>query len=85
MSTRPTAGRQLTKGYDCRDNVSGTWARTADTLRAACGVPVSRSDALVAQHVARVISNRAAQLVSVCEYRPRLSYQLRANEGHVII
>ncbi|XP_045456429.1 hexokinase HKDC1-like [Melitaea cinxia] len=48
------------------DNVSGTWARTADTLRAACGVPVSRSDALVAQHVARVISNRAAQLVSVC-------------------
>ncbi|XP_046973901.1 hexokinase-1-like [Vanessa cardui] len=48
------------------ENVSGEWSRTADALRDACGRAVSRHDALVAQHVARVISNRAAQLVSVC-------------------
>ncbi|XP_038219230.1 hexokinase-1-like [Zerene cesonia] len=49
------------------DNVSGEWQRTADVLCAACaGAKISRTDALVAQHAARLISNRAAQLVSVC-------------------
>ncbi|XP_072946015.1 hexokinase type 2-like [Epargyreus clarus] len=48
------------------ENCNGEWERTAAALRAACGAGVSRDDALVAQHVARLISNRAAQLVSVC-------------------
>ncbi|XP_026501704.1 hexokinase-2-like [Vanessa tameamea] len=48
------------------ENVAGVCSRTAEALRDACGRAVSRHDALVAQHVARVISNRAAQLVSVC-------------------
>ncbi|XP_013168641.1 PREDICTED: hexokinase-2-like [Papilio xuthus] len=48
------------------ENCAGAWRETADTLEAACGAHVTRADALVAQHVARVISNRAAQLVSVC-------------------
>ncbi|XP_050356905.1 hexokinase-1-like isoform X2 [Nymphalis io] len=48
------------------ENVAGAHSRTAEALRDACGCAVSRQDAFVAQHVARVISNRAAQLVSVC-------------------
>ncbi|CAH2099356.1 unnamed protein product [Euphydryas editha] len=48
------------------ENISGAWERTAEALHDACGAPVGRTDALIAQHVARVISNRAAQLVSVC-------------------
>ncbi|XP_023939670.2 hexokinase-2-like [Bicyclus anynana] len=49
-----------------QENLSGAWSQTSDALRTACGAPVSRDDALVAQHVARILSNRAAQLVSVC-------------------
>ncbi|XP_045518979.1 hexokinase-2-like isoform X1 [Pieris brassicae] len=49
------------------ENDVGEWKRTAEALCEACGgSTISRADALVAQHVARVISNRAAQLVSVC-------------------
>ncbi|XP_068624664.1 hexokinase-4-like isoform X2 [Battus philenor] len=52
------------------ESCSGAWRRTAAALGAAgCGAGVSRPDALVAQHAARVISNRAAQLVSVCVAR----------------
>ncbi|CAH2238666.1 hexokinase HKDC1-like [Pararge aegeria] len=48
------------------ENLVGAWSQTSEALRAACGAPVTRHDALVAQHVARIVSNRAAQLVSVC-------------------
>ncbi|XP_034836713.1 hexokinase type 2-like [Maniola hyperantus] len=48
------------------ENLVGAWSQTLEALRDACSAPVSRHDALVAQHVARIISNRAAQLVSVC-------------------
>ncbi|XP_028178414.1 hexokinase-2-like [Ostrinia furnacalis] len=49
-----------------QESMQGSWERTRETLTTACGVAVSAADALVAQHVARVVSNRAAQLVSVC-------------------
>ncbi|XP_032524858.2 hexokinase-2-like [Danaus plexippus] len=61
------------------ENVTGSWSNTAKTLTAACGVRISRADALVAQHAARVISNRAAQLVSVCI----ATLLLRMNRPHV--
>ncbi|CAK1546796.1 unnamed protein product [Leptosia nina] len=49
------------------ENSVGDWEQTAEALCEACGgALISRADAFVAQHVARVISNRAAQLVSVC-------------------
>ncbi|PZC71772.1 hexokinase-2 [Helicoverpa armigera] len=48
------------------ENCSGEVSRTVAALREACAADVSAQDALVAQHVAHVISNRAAQLVSVC-------------------
>ncbi|KAL0809908.1 hypothetical protein ABMA28_010767 [Loxostege sticticalis] len=48
------------------ESMRGSWECTQATLTSACGTPVSAADALVAQHVARVVSNRAAQLVSVC-------------------
>lgn len=61
------------------ENCNGEVERTLAALRRACGAcegcegcgacggcALSAQDALVAQHVAHVISNRAAQLVSVC-------------------
>ncbi|KAG6446676.1 hypothetical protein O3G_MSEX004559 [Manduca sexta] len=50
------------------ENCAGEVSRTLAALHDACGadVTLSSADALVAQHVAHVISNRAAQLVSVC-------------------
>ncbi|VVC89490.1 unnamed protein product [Leptidea sinapis] len=47
-----------------QENVCGEWSQTSEALCEACGgVSMTKADALVAQHVARVISNRAAQLV----------------------
>ncbi|KAJ0171224.1 hypothetical protein K1T71_013423 [Dendrolimus kikuchii] len=49
------------------ENCEGEVKQTLEVLRGACGAaPLGVSDALVAQYVAHVISNRAAQLVSVC-------------------
>ncbi|CAH2061192.1 unnamed protein product, partial [Iphiclides podalirius] len=66
----PAAPADLTSAHLSmfeEENCRGEWRRTASALQGACGgAHVTRSDALVAQHVARVISNRAAQLVSVC-------------------
>ena len=63
--------------YWCfRENVAGQTSGTVAALREACdGAAVTVQDALVAQHVAHVISNRAAQLVSVCEYMPYIFTQ----------
>lgn len=52
-----------------RENCAGKTAQTLKVLRRALpAAALTAEDALVAQHVAQVISNRAAQLVSVCEY-----------------
>ncbi|CAG9109481.1 unnamed protein product [Plutella xylostella] len=53
------------------ENEAGGTARTLAVLQEVCGAEGagarwSRDDALIAQHVARLISNRAAQLVAVC-------------------
>ncbi|KAJ8705410.1 hypothetical protein PYW07_011237 [Mythimna separata] len=49
------------------ENCAGEVTRTVAALREVCpGASITAQDALVAQHVAHVISNRAAQLVSVC-------------------
>ncbi|XP_063630043.1 hexokinase-1-like isoform X1 [Cydia splendana] len=51
------------------DNENGSTTRTLAALRSACpetAAAWSDADALVAQHAARMCSNRAAQLVSVC-------------------
>ncbi|CAK1595636.1 unnamed protein product [Parnassius mnemosyne] len=65
----PAAPAELTSAHLSmfeEESCAGGWVRTVAALREACGADISRADALVAQHVARVISNRAAQLVSVC-------------------
>ncbi|CAB3258720.1 unnamed protein product [Arctia plantaginis] len=50
-----------------KENCEGEVKRTLEVLREKCGCPtISHTDALVAQHVAHVVSNRSAQLVSVC-------------------
>lgn len=52
-----------------RENCVGEVTRTLTVLREVCaGATLMPQDALVAQYAAHVISNRAAQLVSVCEY-----------------
>ncbi|XP_075987026.1 hexokinase-1-like [Anticarsia gemmatalis] len=49
------------------ENCAGEVARTLEVLATKCACDtLSASDALVAQYAAHVISNRAAQLVSVC-------------------
>lgn len=49
------------------ESCAGEVSRTLSALREACNSDLlSTADALVAQYVAHVISNRAAQLVSVC-------------------
>ncbi|XP_050555216.1 hexokinase-2-like isoform X1 [Spodoptera frugiperda] len=49
------------------ENCAGEVSRTMTALREVCaGATITAEDARVAQHVAHVISNRAAQLVSVC-------------------
>ncbi|XP_053619258.1 hexokinase-2-like [Plodia interpunctella] len=48
------------------ENCAGQLTQTIKVLEQACGTPISEADAQVAQYVAQVISNRAAQLVSVC-------------------
>ncbi|CAH0599235.1 unnamed protein product [Chrysodeixis includens] len=49
------------------ENCAGEVSQTLSVLREVCpGAVVTSQDALVAQHVAHLISNRAAQLVSVC-------------------
>ncbi|XP_026317100.1 hexokinase-2-like [Hyposmocoma kahamanoa] len=67
---QPPRGALLTAHVSLfeEENASGEWSRTLSALQEACGeqAQLSRNDALVAQHVARLISNRAAQLVSVC-------------------
>ncbi|XP_013196366.1 hexokinase-2 [Amyelois transitella] len=45
---------------------AGQLTQTMQVLQEACGTPVAEEDAHIAQYVAQVISNRAAQLVSVC-------------------
>ncbi|KAJ2939990.1 hypothetical protein O0L34_g6699 [Tuta absoluta] len=50
-----------------QENINGEWHQTAAALsEASGGVQFSQQDAIVAQHVARLVSNRAAQLASVC-------------------
>ncbi|KAH9644977.1 hypothetical protein HF086_003307 [Spodoptera exigua] len=49
------------------ENCAGEVSRSLEVLREVCAcAALSAEDARVAQHVAHVISNRAAQLVSVC-------------------
>lgn len=61
-ATLETADLSLFEEESC----AGAVTRTLSVLREKCSCAVSRADALVAQHAAHVISNRAAQLVSVC-------------------
>ncbi|XP_049881505.1 hexokinase HKDC1-like [Pectinophora gossypiella] len=51
-----------------QENIKGGWRETAAALSEAAGgaYQFTRDDALVAQHVAQLVSNRAAQLASVC-------------------
>ncbi|XP_059047147.1 hexokinase-2-like [Achroia grisella] len=77
----PPPGSLLTEHLSLFEDeaCSGRWSRTLHVLRAECGAgegaaaqgrgqgaAVGEEDARVAQHVAQLISNRAAQLASVC-------------------
>ncbi|KAM3955198.1 LOW QUALITY PROTEIN: hexokinase-4 [Aphomia sociella] len=64
----PPAGALLTEHLSLfeEESSSGGTARTLAELQRACNGACSAQDARVAQHVARLVSTRAAQLASVC-------------------
>lgn len=66
----PPPGSLLTEHLSLfeEENCSGGWSRTLFVLQQACGeeARLGPEEALIAQHVAQLISNRAAQLASVC-------------------
>ncbi|CAG9796018.1 unnamed protein product [Diatraea saccharalis] len=68
-----------------RESERGEYAVTLRTLEGACGARLTEADARVAQHVAAVVSNRAAQLVSVSALLRRMSrpYVVVAVDGSV--